>query len=46
MTLRVRRETGGNRIKKASFFDVSGNNKRGYVNKTVEITGQYVRASV
>ena len=25
-------ETGGNRRKKASLFDVSGNNKRGYVN--------------
>ena len=41
-------ETGGNRRKKASFFDVSGNNKCGYVNVreiTGQITGQYVRAS-
>ena len=41
-------ETGGHRRKKASFFDVSGNNKCGYVNVreiTGQITGQYVRAS-
>ena len=40
--------TGGNRRKKASFFDVSGNNKCGYVNVreiTGHITGQYGRAS-
>ena len=44
-TVDTESETGGNCRKKASFFDVSGNNKRGYVNKTVDITGQYVRAS-
>ena len=41
-------ETGGNRRKKSSFFDVSGNNKCGYVNVreiTGQITGQYVHAS-